>query len=111
MVLVLVLCRTRQICLLWVLPTRDLLPLLRRKPALYHKAVLQAVPSMPFDYLAVDPIAVGHPGGTVPHSPCKPWTLWASACVTGTACIPSKQSAGAESHGRICNVTLLEVTY
>ncbi len=60
--LVLVLCRTRQICLLWAIPTRDLLPLLRRKPTLYHKAVLQAVPGMQFDYLAVDPIAVGYPG-------------------------------------------------
>ncbi|BDA50689.1 probable potassium/sodium hyperpolarization-activated cyclic nucleotide-gated channel [Coccomyxa sp. Obi] len=55
--------RTRQMCLLWVLPTRDLLPLLRRKPTLYHKAVLQAVPGMQFDYLAVDPIGNNVGGG------------------------------------------------
>lgn len=53
-------CRTRQMCLLWVIPMRDLLPLLRRNPALYHKAVQQAVPAVPFDYLAINPIGVGY---------------------------------------------------
>jgi hypothetical protein len=52
-------------CLLWVIPTRDLLPLLRRNPGLYHKAVQQAVPSVSFDYLAINPIGVSHP----PESP------------------------------------------
>ncbi len=45
-------------CLLWVIPMRDLLPLLRRNPGLYHKAVQQAVPNVPFDYLAINPIGV-----------------------------------------------------
>ena len=45
-------------CLMWVLPTRDLLPLLRQKPMLYHRAVQQAVPGMAFDYLAINPIGV-----------------------------------------------------
>lgn len=59
--------RTMQMCLLWVLPTRDLLPLLRQKPTLYHRAVQQAVPSMAFDYLAINPIGVSHqPPGKEP---------------------------------------------
>lgn len=53
--------RTRQICLLWVIPMRDLLPLLRRNPMLYHKAVQEAVPSMSFDYLTINPIGVSNP--------------------------------------------------
>lgn len=40
-------------CLLWAIPLRDLLPLLRLNPTLYHKAVQQAVPSMSFDYLKI----------------------------------------------------------
>ncbi|CAL8463823.1 g3357 [Coccomyxa elongata] len=55
--------RTMQMCLLWVLPTRDLLPLLRQKPTLYHRAVQQAVPSMAFDYLAINPIGENVGGG------------------------------------------------
>jgi hypothetical protein len=54
----LLLARTRQQCLLWVIPMRDLLPLLRRHPVLYHKAVQQAVPNMSFDYLKINPIGV-----------------------------------------------------
>lgn len=38
---------------------RDLLPLLRRNPTLYHKAVQQVVPAMSFDYLKINPIGVG----------------------------------------------------
>lgn len=40
-------------CLLWAIPLRDLLPLLRLNPTLYHRAVQQAVPSMSFDYLKI----------------------------------------------------------
>lgn len=50
--------RTRQMCLLWALPMRDLLPLLRKTPTLYHKAVQQALPKYYFDYLLINPIQV-----------------------------------------------------
>ena len=36
-------------------PHARLLPLLRRHPNLYHKAVQQVVPSMSFDYLKITP--------------------------------------------------------
>ena len=51
-------CRTRQMCLLWVLPMRDLLALLRRNPTLYHRAIQQALPKFVFDYLQINPIGV-----------------------------------------------------
>ncbi len=47
-------------CLLWCLPTRDLLPLLRRHPTLYHRAVQQALPNHVFDYLQINPVGVRH---------------------------------------------------
>jgi hypothetical protein len=37
---------------------RDLIPLLRKHPTLYHKAVQQAVPKVMFDYLAINPVGV-----------------------------------------------------
>ncbi|CAL8465088.1 g4623 [Coccomyxa elongata] len=96
--------RTRQICLLWAIPTRDLLPLLRRKPTLYHKAVLQAVPGMQFDYLAVDPIANHVRGGVARESPDKGNALKKSASENGAsngACgsslVSSRKGSGAQS--------------
>lgn len=45
-------------CLLWVLPIRDLLPMLRKNPQLYHRAISQALPKYAFDYLQINPIGV-----------------------------------------------------
>ena len=45
-------------CLLWVIPMRDLLPLLKRHPQLYHKACAQVVPKVLMDYLTIDPLEV-----------------------------------------------------
>ena len=45
-------------CLLWVIPMRDLLPLLKRHPQLYHKACSQVVPKVLMDYLTIDPLEV-----------------------------------------------------
>ena len=45
--------RTRCSSLLWQLPMRDLLGLLRKHPDLYQRACRQAVPSAHFDYLAI----------------------------------------------------------
>ena len=51
-------CRTRQMSLLWLLPLRNLLPLLRRQPALFHRAVRQAMPHLSIDFLRFSPMAV-----------------------------------------------------
>ena len=48
--------RTRQMCLMWVIPMRDLLPLLKRHPDLYHKACSQVVPKVLMDYLTINPL-------------------------------------------------------
>ena len=54
--------RTRQMCLMWVIPMRDLLPLLKRHPDLYHKACSQVVPKVLMDYLTINPLEVrSHP--------------------------------------------------
>ena len=45
-------------CLLWVIPMRDLLPLLKRHPQLYHKACSQVVPKVLMDYLTISPLEV-----------------------------------------------------
>ena len=45
-------------CLLWVIPMRDLLPLLKRHPQLYHKACSQVVPKVLMDYLTINPLEV-----------------------------------------------------
>ena len=45
--------RTRCSSLLWQLPMRDLLGLLRKNPDLYRSACRQAVPGVHFDYLAI----------------------------------------------------------
>lgn len=50
--------RTRQMCLMWVIPMRDLLPLLKRHPQLYHKACSQVVPKVLMDYLTISPLEV-----------------------------------------------------
>ena len=58
MTAVLYMCRTHQMCLLWVIPMRDLLPLLKRHPQLYHKACSQVVPKVLMDYLTISPLEV-----------------------------------------------------
>ena len=50
-------------CLIWVIPMRDLLPLLKRHPQLYHKACSQLVPKVLMDYLTISPL-VGFPNLT-----------------------------------------------
>ncbi len=45
-------------CLMWVIPMRDLLPLLKRNPQLYHKACSQVVPKVLMDYLTISPLEV-----------------------------------------------------
>lgn len=45
-------------CLMWVIPMRDLLPLLKRHPQLYHKACSQVVPKVLMDYLTINPLEV-----------------------------------------------------
>ena len=45
--------RTRCSSLLWQLPMRDLLGLLRKNPDLYRSACRAAVPGVHFDYLAI----------------------------------------------------------
>jgi len=53
--------RTRSSSLLWQLPMRDLLGLLRKHPDLYRSACRQAVPSVHFDWLAIVNKARGRP--------------------------------------------------
>ncbi len=53
--------RTRCSSLLWQLPMRDLLGLLRKHPDLYRSACRQAVPSVHFDWLAIVNKARGLP--------------------------------------------------
>jgi hypothetical protein len=48
-------------CLIWVIPMRDLLPLLKRHPQLYHKACSQLVPKVLMDYLTISPLTVSFP--------------------------------------------------
>ena len=45
-------------CLLWVIPMRDLVRLLKRNPQLYHKAFSQVVPRVLMDYLTISPLEV-----------------------------------------------------
>ena len=45
-------------CLMWVIPMRDLLPLLKLYPELYHKACSQVVPKVLMDYLTINPLEV-----------------------------------------------------
>ncbi len=54
-------------CLLWVIPLRNLLPRLRRQPALFHRVVQQAMPHMAVDFLKFSPMARAQP-----HHPCLP---------------------------------------
>ena len=44
--------------LLWVVPLRNLLPLLRAQPPLFHRAVRQAMPHLSVDYLMFSPPTV-----------------------------------------------------
>ena len=58
---------------------RDLLPLLRRHPVLYHRAVQQVVPAMSFDYLKINPIGVR---AQLPAPSCSACPLTRSLCVS-----------------------------
>ncbi len=56
-------------CLMWVIPMRDLLPLLKRHPQLYHKACSQLVPKVLMDYLTISPLVSCLKRALSMHSP------------------------------------------